>query len=58
MRFAHFLEYFAGWAGSALGYILKALPKRLMNISLRRNIEQALIGLSVLDYDLGLAFDR
>ena len=48
MSFVHFLEYFAGWASSAFGYILKALPYRLMNISLRRQIEHALIGLGVL----------
>jgi len=49
MRSFEFPEELLGWPGSASARILKPLPDALAGVSLRRNIQQALVRLRVLN---------
>jgi hypothetical protein len=51
-------ESLTGWANSPLLYIFKTLPNSLGRVCMCGNVEQALIGFSILHDGFGLSIDR
>src|SRR5271165_2418524 len=58
MLLSDFFESLARRPGAALGDVIKPLADSLMDIRLGGDVQQTLVGLRILDYGFGFAFDR